>query len=183
MRPPESFIQQPIRNLQTMLRVISEDDPSLPTVVPDGIYGQTTLGAITEFQRREGLPITGITDMTTWDLLVDRYEDAVIRVDQAESLQIIMDPGQVFTLGDTGPYIYLLQSILIGLSDTFDLLIPVDHTGQYDQMTQKAVQNFQHLAGLEPTGQLDKITWKHLARHFTLNAHHNSSRQVLNNTE
>ena len=62
MRPPESFLAQPVRSLQTMLRVIAEDDNSLPTVVPDGIYGQTTMNAVTEFQRREGLPLTGITD-------------------------------------------------------------------------------------------------------------------------
>ena len=39
MRPAESFIEQPVRSLQTMLRVLAEDDQRLPTVVPDGIYG------------------------------------------------------------------------------------------------------------------------------------------------
>lgn len=183
MRPPESFIQQPIRSLQTMLRVLSEDDRSLPAVVPDGIYGQTTMRAVTEFQRREGLPLTGITDQSTWDRIVLRYEDALIRVDKAEPIEIIMDPGQVFVLGDEGPYIYLMQTLLIVLSqDHTDITAP-EHTGIFDRETESALAAFQALAGLEQTGQLDKITWKNLSRHFTLNAHHNSkTRQIVANS-
>ena len=66
MKPGESFVEQPIRSLQTMLRVIAEDDPRLPDLVPDGIYGQTTMQAVTAFQRLYGLPITGIADQNTW---------------------------------------------------------------------------------------------------------------------
>ena len=42
MKPEESFLSQPIRSLQTMLRVIAEDDPSHVRIVPDGIYGPET---------------------------------------------------------------------------------------------------------------------------------------------
>ena len=34
MRPNESFVSQPVRSLQTMLRVLAEDDRTLPTVIP-----------------------------------------------------------------------------------------------------------------------------------------------------
>ena len=45
MRPLSSFVGQPIRSLQTMLRVIAEDDPTHLRIVPDGIYGpETTAG-------------------------------------------------------------------------------------------------------------------------------------------
>ena len=70
MRPGESFVEQPIRSLQTMLRVIAEDDPGLPTLIPDGIYGPSTMVAVPAFQRRAGLPITGISDELTWDRIV-----------------------------------------------------------------------------------------------------------------
>ena len=179
MRPEESFIAQPVRSLQTMLRVIAEDDNSLPVIVPDGIYGQATMHAVTEFQRREGLPLTGITDQITWDRIVQQYEPALIRVDQAEPIEIIMDPGQVFRLGDEGPYIYLMQSLLIWLSRDYEDIDEPDHTGFFDEKTQAALAAFQLLAGLASTGELDKITWKHLSRHFTLNAHHNSKRNVI----
>ncbi len=182
MRPPESFIEQPIRSLQTMLRVLAEDDSSLPTVVPDGIYGQTTMAAVTEFQRRQGLPMTGITDQATWDTLVPEYEKALIRVDKAEPIEIIMDPGQVFVIGDEGAYIYLMQTLLIWLARDNQTISPPEHTGIFDQQTADALAAFQALAGLEQTGSLDKITWKNLSRQFTLNAHHNSKRRIIPST-
>lgn len=178
MRPPESFIAQPIRSLQTMLRVIAEDSGNIPTVVPDGIYGPTTLGAVTEFQRIFGLPVTGITDQTTWEKIVEEYDDALIRVGKAEPIEIIMNPGQVFRLGDEGPYIFLMQSILVWLSKDYTQIPEPEHSGTFDAQTQSALSAFQQLAGLEETGELDKKTWKYLSRHFTLNAHHNSIRQV-----
>ena len=50
MREPESFIGQPIRSLQTMLRVIAENDPSHERIIPDGIYGPETVSAVSTFQ-------------------------------------------------------------------------------------------------------------------------------------
>ena len=59
MRPLSSFVGQPIRSLQTMLRVIAEDDPTHLRIVPDGIYGPETTAAVSTFQRKHGLPVTG----------------------------------------------------------------------------------------------------------------------------
>ena len=180
MRPDESFIGQPIRSLQTMLRVLAKDDPTIPIVVPDGIYGQTTLGAVTEIQRRERLPITGITDQVTWERIVTLYDDALVRVTPAEPLIIHLDPGQELKLGDNGPYVYLIQSILIWLSQDHKVILAPEHSGNYDAATRDAVRAFQQMAGLPATGILDKITWKYLALHYSLNSHHNSKRQIFN---
>lgn len=179
MRPNESFIGQPIRSLQTMLRLLSKDDPTIPIVVPDGIYGQTTLGAVTELQRRERLPMTGMTDQATWERIVERYDDALIRVNPAQAIQIHLDPGQVLELGDNGPYVFLLQSILIWLAQDHKDITAPEHTGNYDSKTRDAIRDFQRIAGLSETGVLDKITWKHIALQYSLNAHHTSKRQIF----
>ena len=50
MRPNESFVAQPVRSLQTMLRVLSEDDDSLLSLIPDGIYGSQTHQAMPYFR-------------------------------------------------------------------------------------------------------------------------------------
>ena len=170
MRPGESFVEQPIRSLQTMLRVIAEDDARLPTVVPDGVYGPTTMQAVSAFQRQYGLPVTGITDQATWNQIVGIYEPALIRIGPAEPIEIIMEPGEVFRLGDSNAYIYLLQSILIQLSNDNPSISPPDHNGVLDDLTSQALAAFQLLAGLPPTGELDKITWKYLSKQFTLSA-------------
>lgn len=170
MRPVESFIEQPIRSLQTMLRVIAENDRRLPTVVPDGIYGPTTMNSVTAFQRMYELPITGITDQNTWKKIVEVYESALIQIGPAEVIEIIMEPGEIFRIGDSNAYIYLLQSILIQLSKDNPSISPPYHNGVLDNTTSEALLAFQLLAGLPPTGELDKITWKYLAKQFTLSA-------------
>ena len=175
MRPSESFVEQPIRDLQTMLRIIAQDDARQPTVVPDGIYGPATMNAVSAFQRRNGLPVTGVTDQPTWDKIVLAYEPALIRIEKAEPIEIIMDPGQVFRRGDISPYIYLLQSMLTQLSADHPTIVAPGHSGILDDRTSDSLSGFQQLAGLPVTGELDKISWKHLVRQFSLNAHHTLS--------
>lgn len=176
MRPPESFVEQPIRSLQTMLRVLAEDDRSLPTVVPDGIYGPSTMNAVTAFQRRVGLPVTGIADQTTWEEIVAAYEPAIIRVGKAQPIEILLEPGQVLSNGDSSPYIYLVQAMLTQLSNDHPTIVPPGSSGVIDAITEESVTQFQQLAGLPATGAVDRITWKHLVLQFTLNAHHNTAR-------
>ena len=175
MRPAESFIEQPIRSLQTMLRVIAEDDNRLPTVVPDGIYGLSTMNAVSSFQRLYNLPITGITDQSTWDNVVAVYEPALVRIGKAEPIEIVIEPGGVYRKGDSNAYIYLLQSLLIQLSNDNPSIIRPEHNGVFDTPTSEALAAFQFLAGLPATGELDKITWKYLVKQFGLSA----SRQLF----
>lgn len=173
MRPGESFVGYPVRSLQTMLRVLAERDNSLPTVIPDGIYGPTTMQAVAAFQRKSELPSTGTVDEATWNSIAEAYDTAIVDVEQSESIEILIDPGQVFRLGDSSPYIYLLQSILLQLSNDHITISPPPHTGVLDAETVESLKQFQQLADLDQNGQLDKLTWKYLSKHFTLNAHHN----------
>ena len=175
MRPGESFIRQPVRSLQTMLRVLAEDDTSLPTIVPDGIYGPTTMQAVSTFQRKYGLPVTGIANQSTWEKIVNVYELALIRVDKAEPIEIILEPGQVFRKGDSSPYIYLLQAMLTQLSNQHSAIDQPGFSGVIDNATASSLSDFQSLAGLLQTGELDKVTWKHLVKHYTANANHTAN--------
>ena len=168
MRPDESFVGQPVRSLQTMLRVIGEDDPALKKVVPDGIYGDQTRNAVYQFQRSRGLPATGVTDQKTWERILADYDPALTRLLPAESLQIILEPGQVIRRGERNPYLYVIQAVLLTLSDVYASIASPEVTGILDAPTSDAIATFQYLSGLPQTGELDKITWKHLAYHYTL---------------
>ena len=168
MRPAESFIAQPVRSLQTMLRVIAQDDERQPSLIPDGIYGNQTMQAVTAFQRNNGLPATGITDQATWEAVVSVYEPAAVRIGPAQPLEIILEPGQVLRRGDKAPNIYVLQAVLQVLSDAYSSITPPTHTGILDDATAISIQTFQELTGLPQTGEADKITWKQLALHYPL---------------
>ena len=173
MRPGESFIEQPIRSLQTMLRVLAEDDKRLPTVVPDGVYGPSTMNAVSAFQRKNGIPITGIVDQITWEAIAKNYESASIRIGKAQPIEISLDPNQTFQKGASSPYLYLLQSMLTQLSKDHPAINPPGHSGILDEETTNSLKAFQSLADLPTTGEFDKITWKHLVLQFMLNANPN----------
>lgn len=178
MRPNEAYIGQPVRSLQAMLRVISKYNSRIPPVVPDGIYGPTTMQAVAAFQRNNQIPATGITDQYTWDKIYDAYEIALIEIEDAEPIEVLIERNQVFRIGDSSPYIYLVQSILTQLSKDHPTIQQPPHTGVLDSETSDALREFQKLAGIKTSGELDKNTWNNLSKHFTLNAHHNTAKGV-----
>lgn len=170
MRPNESFVGQPVRSLQTMLRVIAENDDTLPSVVPDGIYGKDTVRAVSALQRKSGLPITGVADQNTWETIVALYEPALIEVDEAEPLHIILNPGQVIRKGESHPNVYLVQAMLIVLSEAYESITPPSMSGTMDIPTSDSISRFQELNLLPVTGELDKNTWRHLALQYPMTA-------------
>ena len=155
MRPRESFVEQPVRSLQTMLRVIAENDDLQPSVIPDGIYGPQTATAVSTFQRRNGLPVTGITDQDTWERIVAAYEPALIAVGPVQPLEIILEPGEIIRRGDSNPTINLVQAMLIVLSETYASIPAPAVTGILDIPTANALSEFQLLTLLPVTGAQD----------------------------
>ena len=170
MKPEASFLNQPIRSLQTMLRTLAEYDSRHETLIPDGIYGPATVSAVSRFQRLHGLPATGITDQTTWEQIVAEYEPALIQIAEAQVIDIILEPNQVIRKGERHPHIYIVQAILAVLQDAYQSIGPVNHNGVLDEATASALSAFQGLSGLPMTGHLDKGTWKALALHYPQSA-------------
>lgn len=168
MRPTETFLGQPIRSLQTMLRVLAEFDADYLPLIPDGIYGAETMAAVTRFQRKHGLPATGVTDQATWDAVVLAYEPAHVSQTGAQVLEIMLQPGEVIRAGDDHPHLFVVQGMLHILSRQYGSVGAPGMTGNLDAATADALSTFQHLAGLPMTGHLDKMTWKHLALQYPL---------------
>ena len=168
MRPKESFVGQPVRSLQTMLRVIAESDDLQPSVIPDGIYGSQTATAVSTFQRRHALPVTGITDQETWDRIVESYTPALVEVGPVQPLEIILEPRQVIRREERHPNLYLVQAMLIVLADAYGSITAPGVTGILDIPTANALSEFQDLALLPVTGELDRQTWRQLALHYPM---------------
>lgn len=88
---------QKVRQLQFMLRVLSEYIDAIPPVAEDGIFGPATQAAVLAFQRFAGLTPDGIVGPATWSALYDR----------ASSIAAISGnftgqyPGQPLRLGDS----------------------------------------------------------------------------------
>lgn len=154
----------PIHDLQTFLRTLLPERG----LGIDGIYGPETKAAVAEFQSRQGLPTTGITDEDTWETLKSAYLEEGIRRAPAEPLLIILQPGQVIEKGSTNLHLYLVQGMLLALGQLDPELPRPEVNGTLDDRTAQALQFLQKLTGLDETGTLDKNTWRHLSKQYRL---------------
>lgn len=162
----DSYAGRPIRSLQTMLRTIAQMEPNQVNVIPDGVYSDQTVNAVKSFQQRHHLPVTGVADAETWDKIVQAYGKARVDVERAIPVQITLNPGQVIRRGEENHKVFLIQTMLLVMSFLVDEIPETEHTGILDEQTQQAVLAFQLKAGLRPTGEVDKRTWKALALQF-----------------
>ena len=116
MNTPSNYVGQPIRSLQTMLRTLAHADETLLKLVPDGIYGPNTVQAVREFQRQNGLPVTGETDNTTWNKLVAIYTVQSPSVLPAAPVAVRWTPNRVLAAGSRNSHLFLIQSMLQSLA-------------------------------------------------------------------
>lgn len=63
-----------VRQLQTFLRVIAQNNNSVPLVTVDGDYGPRTRAAVEAVQRLNGLEPTGQVGPITWNAIIDLYQ-------------------------------------------------------------------------------------------------------------
>ena len=63
-----------VRDLQGYIDRIAEDFPAIPRVAVDGIFGNGTQDAVFVLQEGAGLPVTGVVDVSTWELIARIYD-------------------------------------------------------------------------------------------------------------
>ena len=139
--------------------------PELLLIV-DGIFGRETQQAVRVFQAREGLPVTGIADLVTWELLNDRAESARVSQLEAEPLRLALLPGQILRAGEKNRHLFLVQGMLAALCDAYEDIPSAPSTGVLDQPTAESIRAMQARYGLPVTGEVDKATWQLLARDY-----------------
>lgn len=175
MRTPASYTGQPIRSLQTMLRLLAKYDSRCIPIVPDGIYGPETSAAVARFQQLHGLPTTGAADQTTWDRISAEYETAQTDMYPASGLLIDLEPHCIFRQGCSRSHVLLVQSMLHTLASHYHCFAIPPLSGTMDEATIDSVSGFQKLCGLPATGEVDKITWLHLTHQYPLAANMSDS--------
>ncbi len=64
-----------VEQLQTFLRVIAQNNPSVPLITVDGIYGNRTRNAVLAVQRISDILETGEVGPVTWNAIVNLYNE------------------------------------------------------------------------------------------------------------
>lgn len=154
--------QEHIFELQRFLHSIAMSEGKKPLVIPDGVYGLETAAAVRAFQRSHGLPSTGDTDSDTWNEIVSEYQGFSEREPQPYSA--FPSAQYIVKIGNSGSLVYIIQAMLLLLSQNYDNLQKVDVSGNFTRETAEAVEAFQRKYGLPDTGSVDSRTWNMLAK-------------------
>lgn len=155
-----------IRNLQAMLRYLSFVwNNTYLRVNVNGEYDDGSRNAIRNYQQNKGLPVTGITDIITWNSIRDDYDKEKTLRETVYIAPIPAEPMYSTNVGERSDAVIILQVILSALRSIYELP-RVTISGVYGPETEDAVRIFQTANRLPSTGIADRITWKKLAEEF-----------------
>lgn len=153
----------PIHNLQVFLRAISNKYTDIPSVIPDGVYGNSTEEAVKAFQQKFLLNETGITDNSTWDSIVAVYREIEKETSEPRWIRIYPEHGLRSENSSYTPTIYVIQTMLLALSDRFSNIPKPSVNGILDYPTTESIKAIQIASGLNPDGNPSRIFWDYLS--------------------
>jgi peptidoglycan hydrolase-like protein with peptidoglycan-binding domain len=152
------------RELQRYLLELSYATAELSHIAVDGIYGEETRQAVSRFQERSGLPITGQADPRTWEEIYRQFYAAR----EARTARPILLPAKSLPLAlhARGSEVMLLQTVLSALREHIQEIPPLGQSGHFNTETQRALRAYQIHRRLPPSGILDDETWAMLAADY-----------------
>lgn len=160
--------RQSVMQLQKYLYVISQVDPEIPRVNPDGVYGDTTRDAVTIFQKQRGLNPTGKVDYETWVNLLDDFRIAEVQISNPQMISPFSEhiKDGIVAKGDHSDLVIILHIMINCINIEYNCVGPVIINGVYGEETENAIKEFQMCQGLQCTGTVDLKTWNHLAKAY-----------------
>ena len=81
---------------QEFLNRISRNYPLIPKVSEDGVYGESTSGAVKTFQGIFNLPKTGVVDYATWYQISNIYVGVTKIAELRSGLDLELPPTKRF---------------------------------------------------------------------------------------
>ncbi len=153
-----------VRTVQYYLALIGYFKDEIDSPPIDGDYGPSTEAAVRAFQEAYGIPVTGLVDLVTWELLYDVYVGILASLPDSFFENIALPfPGIPLRPGSSGPEVLQLQEYLAVIASVYPDIPPVDLSGYYGPSTVAAVQAFQRRIGLPDSGVTFADTWQAIA--------------------
>ena len=151
-----------IKLIQYFLSVLAYSYPVVPNVPITGIYDETTVYAVKEFQKLFGLTPDGILTEETYALLYDSYITVAKFYDEnKENLPLEFKTAgnidTVYSKGDVHPDIQIIQNRLNFINDS-----TIAETGLFGPLTEKSVADYQRKNNLAVTGRISPEDFRHI---------------------
>lgn len=154
--------------LQQRLRNISKVHKDVPSVIPDGIFGEETENAVRAFQRKFGFSETGVVDFEIWDRINEEGKKALFVLSEPIQITEIKKEDLPLVIGQIGREVHTLNLMLRRLGELYSNF-RFENTGdEFTAETEREVRKWQKVIGHEITGEVDKLTWNRLAEHYLL---------------
>lgn len=159
--------ENPILEIQRILRSIDYFDNSLARIRLSGTYNEETRQGVKNFQEKYGLPVTGEVDATTWQLL-QAVDKAIKDATALARAVYILPRNEEYTItpGLRDDVVYVIQHMINVLSQEYDTFFPLEFTGIYDEATENNIREFQRKNLLDESGNIDPITFNRLADEY-----------------
>lgn len=154
-----------VSGLQIALNRISANYEGIPYIeTANGIYGEETALAVSEFQRIFDLPITGNIEKNTYYKLLyvldTIYKLNYLVLQMGEYSDIPTELRAELKYGDVGNQVKLLQYYLLFISAFEPSIPPLQIVGVFGEKTYQAVVAFQEMFGFEPDGVVTEPLWR-----------------------
>ncbi len=156
-----------VRIIQEQLNRIAINYPRIPLISVNGEYGESTVNAVSEFQRLFVLPITGVVDRATWYRISQIYSSVkrlseISGEGQRAAYNQQLFPGYTIKLTSRGSEVQEIQFYLQRISRFNPVVQSPELDGIYGRGTVNAVISFQKAYGLTPTGEINEADWNTL---------------------
>ena len=157
-----------VYEIQSYIRNISRLDKDIPSLVPDGIFGEETAESVTVFQRKHLLAQTGKVDIDTWNKLLEESDRAVFAFSEPVQTAPALNSDFPLRIGKESHLNSKLNLMLSRLSDFYGNFSGAVLSSEYTEETEQLISLFQSLSGNSVTGVTDKSTWNLLSALYLL---------------
>ena len=155
--------RQNVFELQRFLRYIASFYEDIPTVNPDGIYGDETENSVRAFQTRFGIKANGVADGVTWDTIRMVYGELQRKNPLPQPVYIFPLEIPYMSAGDEIEEVYVLQLLLRRLGKIYGNISMPEINGVFDAQTVQAVNELKRLSNMETDGFVTREFWNILA--------------------
>ncbi len=156
-----------VRTIQYYLNILAYFNSNLSALPLNGIYGPETTAAVRVFQQYYGLPVTGVVNTATWNVLNRIYSETVEFLPQGYSGEFAkLYPGYFLSEGMSGENVRDLQTYLSLIGQNLADIPEIPVTGYFGPQTREAVIAFQNAFGIPANGAVGPVTWNTIAQQY-----------------
>lgn len=155
-----------VQVLNYVLQAISYFDNDLPLLRVNSVFNDNTKTMVINFQNKYGLPANGEVDATTWNKIIEVYENTIRNIPKEYAqYEDELFQGRILALGMEGDDVRIIQRFLLKICQKFRNIPGVRVSGIFDDLMERSVMKIQSLYNEPITGVIEPVTWYNIVEY------------------